>query len=90
VTGTHYYIVAAAVSPLHRVLETMVSSSSSLEKEGTRSKGVFGLAFKVLLLLKKPKAKPNNPAFSQFHLEKLFFCSLILKASWKVLLLAFL
>jgi hypothetical protein len=30
----------------------------------TKTYGVFGLAFKVLLLLKKAKAKPNSPAFS--------------------------
>jgi hypothetical protein len=36
--GTHYYIVAATVSPLHRVPESMAYFSSSLSKEGTRSK----------------------------------------------------
>jgi hypothetical protein len=33
-------------------------------EHGEESQGVFGLAFKVLLLLKKSKAKPNGPAFS--------------------------
>jgi hypothetical protein len=33
---------------------------------------VFGLPFKVLLLLKKLKAKPNGPIFPEFLLEKLF------------------
>ena len=46
----------------------------------THPKGVFGLAFKVLFLLKKPKAKPKAPAFFQVLLEKLFFRSSILKA----------
>jgi hypothetical protein len=50
---------------------------------------VFGLAFKVLLLLKKPKAKPNGPAYSWVLIEKLIFCSSILKAPWEVLLPAF-
>jgi hypothetical protein len=50
---------------------------------------VFGLVFKVLLHLKKPKAKPNGPAFSQVLLEKQLFCSSILKAPTEVLLLAF-
>jgi hypothetical protein len=50
---------------------------------------VFGLAFKVLLLLKKSKAKPNIPAFSWVLLERLIFYSSILKAPWEVLLPAF-
>jgi hypothetical protein len=41
---------------------------------------VFGLSFKVFLLLKKPKAKPNDHTFSQVLLEKLLFYSSILKA----------
>jgi hypothetical protein len=47
---------------------------------------VFGLAFKVLLFLKKAKVKPNDPAFFQVLLEKLFFHRSILKAPWDVLL----
>jgi hypothetical protein len=47
---------------------------------------VFGLVFKVLLRLKKSKAKPNGPAFSQVFLEKLLFFSSILKAPREVLL----
>jgi hypothetical protein len=50
---------------------------------------VFGLAFKVFLLLKKSKAKPNGSAFSWVLLEKLFFYSSILKAPCEVLLSAF-
>jgi hypothetical protein len=47
---------------------------------------VFGLAFKLLLLLKKQKVKPNSSAFFQVLLEKLLFRSSILKAPWEVLL----
>jgi hypothetical protein len=43
---------------------------------------VFGLAFKLLLLLKKQKVKPNSSAFFQVLLEKLLFRSSILKAPW--------
>jgi hypothetical protein len=35
------------------------------------------------------KAKSNDPAFSQFLLEKLFFYSSILNAPWEVLLPTF-
>jgi hypothetical protein len=49
---------------------------------------VFGLVFKVLLHLKKPKAKPNGLLSPRFFLEKLLFCSSILKAPREVLLLA--
>jgi hypothetical protein len=34
---------------------------------------VFGLAFKVLLILKTPKAKPNDLAFSQVLFKKATF-----------------
>jgi hypothetical protein len=44
------------------------------------------LAFKLLLLLKKQKVKPNSSAFFQVLLEKLLFRSSILKAPWEVLL----
>jgi hypothetical protein len=40
------------------------SSSRRFIDRGTR--GVFGLTFKVLLLLKKPKAKSNGPTFFMF------------------------
>jgi hypothetical protein len=49
-------------------------------QDGSRTKGVFGLAFKKLLLLKKSKAKPNGPAFFQVLSEKLIFHSSIVKA----------
>jgi hypothetical protein len=51
---------------------------------------VFGLIFKVFLLLKKIKVKLNGSVFSKVLLEKLFFRSLILKAPWEVLLPVFL
>jgi hypothetical protein len=47
---------------------------------------VFGLAFKVFLLLKKQKVKPNSSVFFQVLLEKLLFRSSILKAPSEVLL----